>query len=738
MYAFETLIEQGFSTEEVLSVTTAILHHHTPFTRSRMDPEKVFDTDNCDKMVSNLTTVIDEMASFSGYFSSEVDVGRHIRSLKNSIKGIRGGRNSEFYDEFNVSYDRIAILSSLLHSALVQADHYVSAIESGGDSYIPSRISGDSVNLYPNLRPFQKSISDTSSEHLLGLAGCGEGKTHSAFQWGMKMVEKGEADRLVFAMPTQVTTNNLLLSIREDIVDNSDSTLYHGSSEDFLEERHSGGKEEWQSKELDEESRRWFKSPVTVCTVDHVLSSLVNGYKTANVARGNLLRSAVVFDEIHAYDGYTTGHILSALQKLDEMGVPWYVMTATMPKQLRDQRAFDSSEVVESEGRLEEGEEERNPFEISLSEEKLTAEEVLEQVEGTEAKKVMIVKNTVKSANEMAQRLDSLLDETGDDHEIVYYSSEFIQRDRKEKEEEIRDKFGVGTNPDERRFLISTQVCEISLDLSADLLLTDIAPMDALIQRAGRLHRKGREPDCNSCVCEQCNNYDQHRYDCVVYSELRDEETDRLYPYAESDDSEEWKILSQTHDVLREAETYSFKNSLKWMDEAYQEVDFHRMDMRTDEFARIMDEDLMYGKDRNLVEDNEDSDLTIRRINNRRISVLPCIYKRQRDDGEYISETAHRRWDNFHNCKKGVCGVLTEGYDECVEDLSKFMRRNTVPVPSWWMHKGDTNVTHLKYEENDVEEALVMDIEYYYRYGVIRPNASRSEQPDDVRGNNIL
>jgi CRISPR-associated helicase Cas3/CRISPR-associated endonuclease Cas3-HD len=720
IYAWKSLYKDGFGLEEVMSASVAVLHHHTPFSRSSMDPDNdIFDTTGVEEMVSNLHKEVDDIGVFSSYFL-DVEIDSDTRKkLERNLRALRKGRNSSTWER--VDYDKIATVSSLLHSALVQADHYVSATESDRASHRPKRLNQTDVSLRPEseLRPFQKRVDEVSSEHLLGLAGCGEGKTHSAFQWGTKRIEEGKADRLVFAMPTQVTTNNLLLSMRDDgIVTNEASSLYHGASQDFLERK--SEKEQWDVETLDEEARRWFKKPVTVCTVDHVLSTLVNGYKSANVGRGNLLRGAVVFDEIHAYDGYTTGHILSALRKLEDMKVPWYVMTATMPQQLRQDDAFSSSESLESEGRLGDNQPVRTPFEVSLNEDDLTAEEVLQKSKESESKKTMVVKNTVKSANRLTRELNNKLEQENLEGEVVYYSSEFTQRDRDSKEKEIKQKFGAETNPEKHRFLVSTQVCEISLDLSADILLTDLAPMDAVVQRAGRLHRRGTHSDSKACDCSQCEMHDEHEYDCIVYSTL--EEGDTWYPYAEDDESEEWKILEQTQEVFKDSVTYSFSDSLEWVRKAYSGVEFEEMGMRTDKFASAIEEDRFYGKDRNLVEENEDSSLTIRKGNSRRVSVLPCMYRKRNENRRY---TPHDLWQQFHECNREKCGVHLEVYNECKEKLRKFLRRNSVPIPVWWLHSEDVEIhTHsLRDDFGEIEEGVVVDVEYYYEYGVIPPES---------------
>ncbi|XGI83426.1 CRISPR-associated helicase Cas3' [Halorutilales archaeon Cl-col2-1] len=728
IYAFAKARDEGLPINQGVSLTLAILHHHTPFTMGKMRPEnsRLYSISGTQKMVDNVGSI--------GLPETEIDT-----NLKKSLKSqLREYRKKELSES---DYLEVGILSTLLHSALVQADHYVSSKESGDPKTQFETLYSDDIDLFSSLRPFQKEIEETDTDHLLGLAGCGEGKTHTAFQWGQKMIEEEKADRMIFAMPTQVTTNNLLLSMTkgDEEIEASKAALYHGADKSFLE---STGEQVWKSENLGEEARKWFQKPVTVCTVDHLLSSLVNGYKTASIAKGNVLRSAVIFDEIHAYDAYTTGHILSTIRRLDDLGVPWYVMTATMPQQLQNDRAFDGSEKVRSEGILEEDQGVREAFEVITENSELTTSEVQEYLEESDAKKVMIVKNTVSGARDLAWDLKE------DGENVTYYSSEFTQDHRQDKEEEIRDIFGIDSNPDERQFLVSTQVCEISLDLSADLLLTDIAPADAVIQRAGRLHREGYRPSSEDCNCDQCASFKQddqnHKYRCVVFSPISDEDTDTWYPYAgykdqSPEEKEKWKILEQTEKVFENAGMYSFKDSLKWVEESYTGVDLSKMNMNTTQFGNAISNDLLYGKLRRLGEDETEGseDLNIREDSSRRISMLPSKYHHNSE-----SPLPSDLWKEFHDCdRNGRCGVHEDYYNECKEDLSVFLREYTVPIPKWWLVSDDITLDpphRFKDEYGEIEGTQVINIEYSYEYGVIPPDTEVRRIPDDIRSSTQL
>lgn len=725
VYTFEFVKNENIEVNKGMAVVLSVLHHHTTFTDESMNPEtgrEILDLVGIGEMVENLVE--------DGFTKVQIDKGSK-KSLENQIINYR-----RKYSPSRDGYIRIAILSTLIYSALVQADHYVSAKESGYNKKSLQHLSPVDLNLFSkdSRYSFQKMIDKIDSSCLIGLAGCGEGKTHSAFQWGKKMIKLGKADRLVFAMPTQVTTNNLLLSIvKDDIIDAEKSTLYHSASNDFFDSE--DATEVWDTDKdvLKEKERRWFQKAVTVTTIDNVLTSLTNGYKTSKIAKGNLLRSAIVFDEIHAYDSHTTGHILSTINILTELGIPWYVMTATLPKKIQDElkrnnkfRENNNIEIVESSGKFKINNPPRRPFKVSTKNDELDIDNILDFVENKNVERIMVVKNTVAEAKEIAINL------LNRGENVTYYSSEFTRDDRKNKEEEIRKKFGdkYGKKVENRKYLVCTQVCEISLDLSADLILSDIAPIDAVIQRAGRLHRSGLYPNSNKCRCDQCKNLGpNHQYEFVVFSPL--DNKDKWYPYSEGKETEEWKLLQNTEKVLEKADIYTFKESLEWINEAYRDID---LDLDTNKFNKAIRNDLLYGKLRNLIED--ESDLVIREIKNRRINVLPSEYHYEKN-----KLTPKGLWNEYHNCKsEDECGVYKSTYNECKNDLNLFIQKYTVPIPVWWLHSDeiDLSLHTLKDELGKIEGANVLNIDYSYKYGVIPPNMDFRDIPKEIRNSNKL
>ena len=101
-----------------------------------------------------------------------------------------------------------------------------------------------------------------------------------------------------------------------------------------------------------------------------------------------------------------------------------------------------------------------------------------------------VIVNTVKKAQKIAQ----LLRESLPDKEVQLFHAQFLMPDRAARENQLMARIGKGSAPECRNDLIvvGTQVMEQSLDIDLDVLVTELCPMDLLLQRIGRLHRHHR------------------------------------------------------------------------------------------------------------------------------------------------------------------------------------------------------------------------------------------------------
>jgi len=99
-----------------------------------------------------------------------------------------------------------------------------------------------------------------------------------------------------------------------------------------------------------------YSKPFNISTIDHLLLSLVNGFKYAPRAFGNILNSLIIIDELHYYDQHTIGMVGCLCEILRRLKIPHIIMSATIPAQIKEK--FDNEyQKIQSSGRDNKGNE---------------------------------------------------------------------------------------------------------------------------------------------------------------------------------------------------------------------------------------------------------------------------------------------------------------------------------------------------------------------------------------------
>ena len=316
-------------------------------------------------------------------------------------------------------------------------------------------------------RPFQEALGNTGARVVLAEAGCGNGKTIGAYLWA---VRRAHGKRLFFCYPTTGTATE---GFRDYLIDPElDAQLVHGRASVDLELL--GVDDDGDFEDPLAALETW-STLIVSCTVDTVLG-LTQNHRRALYAWPVMADSAFVFDEIHAYDNRLFAALLRFLVSC--RGVSCLLMTASLPKTKRAvlKKTLDalgeSLEIVEGPADLETLPRYRrllddDPWEVVM------------QTLG-ENGKVLWVVNTVDRALKIADKALA--------HNLapLVYHSRFRYIDRVRQHGRVIEAFRT----DGAVLVIATQVAEMSLDLSADLLVTDMAPIAAIIQRLGRLNRR--------------------------------------------------------------------------------------------------------------------------------------------------------------------------------------------------------------------------------------------------------
>ncbi|MCX5985159.1 MAG: CRISPR-associated helicase Cas3' [Chloroflexi bacterium] len=337
-------------------------------------------------------------------------------------------------------------------------------------------------------RRFQMEVGGSRAPVTLVRAGCGSGKTVAAYLWG---AHHAVGRKLFVCYPTTGTATE---GFADHLLDLGIGRLVHsradvdrgrlgertgdpvtvGSRAMSGEEGLAELADDWAA--LDRTLRVW-SDPVIVCTVDAVLGVLQN-HRSGHFALPALLRSAVVFDEIHQYGERLFAALVGFLEAFP--GIPVLLMTASLQPARRVAlegvcaRRGMSMPVIDGPADLQSG----DRYQIERAEVEPSFEAAIACARS--GGKVLWVANTVLAAMGVAQRLECL------GLSPITYHSRFRYVDRVDRHETVIRAFRDGAGV----IAVTTQVCEVSLDLSADLLVTELAPAPALVQRLGRLNRR--------------------------------------------------------------------------------------------------------------------------------------------------------------------------------------------------------------------------------------------------------
>lgn len=322
-------------------------------------------------------------------------------------------------------------------------------------------------------------ICEKTQGHLLAIAPTGSGKTEAALLWATN----GEPAKIIFLMPTMVTSNSLYRRMSENYFQDKECGLIHSGADTYFAQQ--------SDRDNTPQDLRWeliryraFMAPVMVATVDQVLTS---GFNIGAWCQKEwaLVGSRVIFDEVHAYQFYTLGLITAAIEKIKLLGGSVCVMSATMPAFLREHfhKLLDVSAPVVAEELMG-----RKKCQWKYRED--TIDEMIGEIRHflQQGKKVAIVFNTVQAAQKAYRQWVKFIDK----EKVLCYHSQFIMKDRQEKEDALLDKDDKG-RPKNYDMVIATQAIEVSLDISFDVMYSECAPLDSLIQRAGRCNRYGTE-----------------------------------------------------------------------------------------------------------------------------------------------------------------------------------------------------------------------------------------------------
>mgnify|MGYP000850264370 CR=1 FL=1 len=399
--------------------------------------------------------------------------------------------------------------------------------------------------------PLQQAIdaldpNDDNTRLVIAESETGSGKTEAALNWFFDLFATGKVDGLYFALPSRVAARELYVRIDKTIrswfpdPDNRPVTVLavpgyvqvNGvAPERVLPEEEEANRwqddDEFRRRERQwsaEHPKRFLAATVAVGTIDQALLSAVQT-SHAHLRSVCLDRSLLVVDEVHASDSYMSRLLEFLLDHHLGIGGRAMLLSATLGAHARNSYAstalrtqfqnagggltpdleaaiaapypavtladgipYSTGAAV---GRTKKVRFELLPYAFTPA---AIVDTVINALNATA--RILIVLNTVGRANTLLRALEAnqAINPThlfGLNDTVCPHHGRFAPEDRAFLDKQVSERLGKGS-PSGPLLLIGTQTLEQSLDIDADLMITDLAPADVLLQRVGRLHRHER------------------------------------------------------------------------------------------------------------------------------------------------------------------------------------------------------------------------------------------------------
>lgn len=365
---------------------------------------------------------------------------------------------------------------------LVSADHFASALIDKSEEQSKRIFKTPILDFYNRkgeLYPLSHKSASSAKKHTIVVACTGAGKTDFLF--------RRCSGRVFYTLPYQASINAMYHRVKNDLKNdnpNLDVRVLHASSSVAIK---NGAVEEKMKQSL-------IGSSIKVLT-PHQLAGIIFGCKGFESIITDVEGSDVILDEIHTYTDISRSIVLKIVEVLNRLGCRLHIGSATLPTDLYNKiiQLLGKENIMEV--RLTE--KELNKFDRHIAH-KLSnwddAKEIIQSAIG-DNQKILLVCNRVKSAQEIYNFCVENYDVP-----ILLIHSRFKRGDRNQKEtlllglDNEGKPNGLYNTSKNACIVVATQVVEVSLDISFDLMVTETAPLDAMIQRFGRINRK-RTPE---------------------------------------------------------------------------------------------------------------------------------------------------------------------------------------------------------------------------------------------------
>ena len=415
---------------------------------------------------------------------------------------------------------------SIWKGVLTAADHLASALEDNVNTLSQNIFINPDLSYYEsrknNLYPLSITSTDDKRIHTLVTAPTGAGKTD--------FLLRRCRGRVFYTLPFQASINAMYKRIKKDLKDtdakirllhaSSSLQIENGNIEETILQKHIG-------------------ASIKVLT-PHQMASLVFATKGYEALIVDIKGCDIILDEIHTYSGQIQAIVIRIVEILKSLGCRIHIGTATMPSILYNKLL----DILGEKDKV---------YEVKLPDNILstfnrhiiyktnsfdsTLKELSENLK--QNNKILIVCNRV----EKSQEVYSIIEDIFPDTTKMLIHSRFKRGHRSDLENKLQEY----NNSNKACIVVSTQVVEVSLDISFDLMITECAPIDALIQRFGRINRKRTKDSIN-------------HYKPIYVIAPPDGES--VLPY-------DMDVLKSTFNILPDGEVLEEKNIQNLIDQVY-------------------------------------------------------------------------------------------------------------------------------------------------------------------------
>ncbi|MDP3191380.1 CRISPR-associated helicase Cas3' [Rhodoferax sp.] len=389
-------------------------------------------------------------------------------------------------------------------------------------------------------RPMQLAAADLSLGNIVVLeAETGSGKTEAALWRFAKLFQEGKVDSLYFALPTRVAASQLYQRVLAFVTRlwPLDAPVVvralpgEEAADDQIKISLPDFEVQWPDNPADEKAhqrwvaespKRFLAATIAVGTIDQALLGALK-VRHAHMRYALLARSLLVVDEVHASDAYMTVLLEKLLLAHLKTGGQAMLLSATLGATARTrylnighQKKFVQPTLADACTVPYPAISSRNASAILLQpvagnpQHKTVCWQTVDAMDDSEriavlaadaaakGARVLVVRNTVPAAVATLHALEQLALVQGGDWLFkangisTVHHSRYSRPDRLLLNQAVEVQLGKDRKDLDGRVIIGTQTLEQSLDIDADLLITDLCPMDVLLQRVGRLHRHAR------------------------------------------------------------------------------------------------------------------------------------------------------------------------------------------------------------------------------------------------------